>query len=52
MAKKLFILLPVLFCILFLEMAGKALAGPADQLEQAETYQEQGQYAQVEELRD
>ncbi len=47
MARKLFTLLPILFCILFFEMTGKAFAGPADQLEQAETYQKEGQYAQA-----
>ncbi|NIT58704.1 MAG: tetratricopeptide repeat protein [Aliifodinibius sp.] len=50
MIEKLFTLLPVLFCILCLEMTGKAWAGPVEQLEQAEAYQEQGQYTQAEQI--
>ncbi|MBW8042151.1 MAG: tetratricopeptide repeat protein [Planctomycetes bacterium] len=48
MVKKLLILLPILSCILLSGMMDTALAGSADQLKQAETYQEQGQYGQAE----
>jgi len=48
MFKKFFTLLPILFCILFFEMMGKALADATDLLEQAATYQEEEQYEQAE----
>jgi tetratricopeptide (TPR) repeat protein len=50
MARKLFTLLPILFCVLSVEVTGKTFADAPAQLEQAETYQKEGQYAQAKQI--
>lgn len=50
MVKKVLLLSPVLFGLLLLELGGGASEDASAQLEQAETYQRQGQYEQAEEI--
>lgn len=50
MVKKILLLSPVLFGLLLLQLTGESSQDAPAQLEQAETYQRQGQYEQAEEI--